>query len=44
MECFEKHSILDAWESSEYSSGLIEVPCSGTKKDKQEGWYIQKWL
>ena len=42
MIIFAKYSILDTWQGSEYTSGLIELLCNDSKRDTQEGWYLHK--
>ena len=33
---FAKQSILDIWQDSEYTSGLLNLFCCGSKKDTQK--------
>ena len=37
-----KHSILDVWQGSDCASGLLKLLCCGSKRDKQENWYMPK--
>ena len=44
MPIFAKHFILDVWQGSEYYSGLLKLFYRGSKRDKQESWYMPNWL
>ena len=44
LTIFEKHSVLDGWQGSEYASRLLELLCCGSKRDTWEGWYMPNWF
>ena len=36
MAIFTKHAMLDVWQGSDYDSGLLQLFCCDSKRDKRE--------
>ena len=44
MIIFTKHSILNVWHGSEYTSGLPYLFCPGSERDTQDCWLYAKLI